>query len=311
MTKILVTGGAGFIGSNIVDALIEEGHEIAIIDDLSTGLKENINPKARFYKADTTSKSAIEEVFEKEKPEAVFHLAAQINVRYSTDDPVKDIRTNVIGTVDLLLACEKNSVKKFIFSSTGGAIYGDNAPRPTPETAEENPISPYGMDKLAAEKYIEYFKNRGNIQTIVLRYSNVYGPRQNPHGEAGVIAIFAPGMIKGEPTEVWGDGEQTRDYVYVGDVVRANLEALAFNGSGTYNVGTGVETSVNKLAEMLSKATGSKSEIKHIEAKEGEQRASSLDTQKIHQDFGWKPEVSLEEGIKKTFEWLEAAKLPG
>lgn len=303
--KILVTGGAGFIGSNIVDALVEQRHEVAIIDNMSTGLKENINPQARFYEADTTSKQAIEEIFEKEKPEAVYHLAAQINVRHSTEDPVKDIRTNVIGTVDLLLASEKYTVRKFIFSSTGGAIYGDDAERPTKETAEEKPISPYGMDKLSAERFLEYFKNRGDIQTVALRYSNVYGPRQNPHGEAGVIAIFAPRMLKNEPVEVWGDGEQTRDYVYVGDVVRANLEALKFNGSGTYNIGTGVETSVNRLAEMLIQATGIKSEIKHIAPKEGEQRASSLDSQKIYQDFGWKPEVNLEEGIKKTIEWLK------
>jgi len=306
--KILVTGGAGFIGSNIVDALVEENHEVAIVDNLSTGLKENINPKAKFFEGDITSNDALREIFEKFSPEAIFHLAAQINVRHSVEDPLKDIRVNIIGTVNILLLAEKYEVKKFIYSSTGGAIYGDDVERPTPETAEERPISPYGMDKLSAERFIEYFKNRNpSMQAINLRYANVYGPRQNPHGEAGVISIFTPKMLKGEPVEVWGDGEQTRDYVYVGDVVAVNLAALEFDGSGTYNIGTGVETSVNKLAEIVQAATGFKGAIRHIEAKEGEQRASSLSYQKAYQDLGWKPEVEFEEGVKRTVEWYKKA----
>ncbi|MDH4358781.1 MAG: SDR family NAD(P)-dependent oxidoreductase [Candidatus Berkelbacteria bacterium] len=302
--KILVTGGAGFIGSNIVDALIEKDHEVAIVDNLSTGLKENINQKAKFYEGDITSREILEEIFEKFSPEAIFHLAAQINVRHSVEDPLKDIKVNVIGTVNLLTLAEEYEVKKFIYSSTGGAIYGDDVERPTPETAEERPISPYGMDKLSAERFIEYFKGRNpSLKTICLRYANVYGPRQNPHGEAGVISIFTPKMLKEEPIEVWGDGEQTRDYVYVGDVVAVNLAALEFDGSGTYNIGTGVETSVNKLAEIVQAATDSQSEVKHVEAKEGEQKASSLSYQKAYQDLGWKPEVEFEEGVKRTVEW--------
>ena len=304
LPTILVTGGAGFIGSNLVDALIEDGREVAVVDDLSTGLKENVNPKAKFFKADICSYPDLKSIFNEFRPEAVYHLAAQASVVKSVEDPKKDIQVNVIGTINLIRLALESEVKKFIFSSTGGAIYGDGAPRPTPESAKEEPASPYGLDKLLAEKYLDYFKKLGNIQTLILRYANVFGPRQNPHGEAGVIAIFTAKMLRGEPVEVWGDGEQIRDYVYVGDVIRANLEALKFNGSGIYNIGTGVETSVNHLAEMLSRATGSKSEIKHTEPKESEQRASSLNTQKIYQDFGWKPEVDLEGGIKRTIEWF-------
>lgn len=308
MSKILVTGGAGFIGSNVADALIESGHKVAIIDNLSTGLKENINKKAKFYEADITSTQRMQEIFEKFKPDAVHHFAAQINVRRSVTDPVNDVKDNVIGTVNLAWAAVENDCKKFVFSSTGGAIYGDGVERPTPETAEADPISPYGINKLTSERYLKYFESNSNLKTICLRYSNVFGPRQNPHGEAGVVSIFMPMLFKNEPVEIWGEGKQTRDYVYVGDVVRANLMALNHKGSGIYNIGTGIETSVSELAETMIRVTGSSSEIRHIPKKQGEQQYSCLSPEKAYLELGWKPEVDFEQGIKLTVEWFKKNK---
>ena len=303
MSKILVTGGAGFIGSNIVDALVEGGHEVAVVDNLSTGRKENLNPKAKFYESDITATAQIEKIFTEFSPEAIYHLAAQISVRTSVEKPENDIKINLIGTVNLLVLCQKYEVKKFVYSSTGGAIYGDGSPLPTPETVWPHPESPYGLNKLASETYIEYFSNLAKFQAIRLRYANVYGPRQNPHGEAGVVAIFSEKMLKGETPVINGDGNQTRDYVFVGDVVQANLAALKYNGSGFYNIGVGREISVNELTEKLAQTIGYKGEIKHGPAKPGEQQRSSLDANKAFLELGFKPATTFEQGLKKTVAW--------
>jgi len=305
--KILVTGGAGFIGSNLSEALIEEGHEVVIVDNLSTGKKENLPKGAKLFEVDITQKAKLEEVFAKAKPEAVFHLAAQASVNRSVKDPAFDVKVNVIGTINLLDLCAKHEVKRFVFSSTGGAIYGDDAPRPTPETADERPLTPYGMDKLQAEKFVEFLCRNTATKPVILRYANVYGPKQDPLGEAGVVAIFTALMLAHEPVTIYGDGEQTRDFVYVSDVVKANLTALTADSGGTFNIGSGVESSVNDVARILKMATGSNSQIEH-DAPKVEQRHSLLDNRKATLELDWKPEIGLEEGLQKTVGWYEEVK---
>lgn len=304
MAKVLVTGGAGFIGSNLVDALIKKNHEVAVVDNLSTGRQENLNPQAHFYKIDITDQEPLSEVFAKEKPEIIFHLGAQASVNTSVENPALDISVNVIGTVNLLELCRQHNIKKIIFSSTGGAIYGDQAPRPTNETAEQLPATPYGMDKLAAEKYINFYQNNYDLKPVILRYANVYGPRQNPHGEAGVIAIFTDRMLKNTPYNLYGDGEQTRDFVFVGDVVRANLAALEYNKTGIFNIGSGRETSVNQVIELLQKYSGSSLPPTKMPAKL-EQRNSCLDSSLAQEKLNWQPSADIEEGLKKTIEFYK------
>ncbi len=303
--KILVTGGAGFIGSNLVDALIEKGHEVAIVDNLSTGKKENVNEKATFFEVDVTDPTALKSVFEEFSPEVIHHLAAQVSVRNSTDNPGNDVHINVIGTINVLELAASNQVKKFIFSSTGGAIYGDGVERPTPEEAKEDPVCPYGIDKLFAERYIHYFAKLSNLQTICLRYANVYGPRQDPHGEAGVVAIFAGEMLKNNPVTIYGTGEQTRDFVYVSDVVGANLAALDSDQSDTYNVGTGIETNINDIADLMKKIAKSTGEIKHATGKPGEQLNSALSFAKIKKNLGFEIKTKLQEGLEETINYFE------
>jgi len=305
MSKILVTGGAGFIGSNLVDALIDKGHEVAIVDDLSTGSKENINKKAEFFKVDITNKKDLSKVFEKAKPEAVFHLAAQTSVRHSVEDPKGDEKINVGGTVNLLELCKKYKVKRIIFSSTGGAIYGNDAPRPTVEGARERPASPYGKSKLKAEQKIARFVKKGYVRATILRYANVYGERQNPHGEAGVVAIFAAKMLEGKPVCINGTGEQTRDFVYVSDVVGTNLNAFEMDVDGIFNIGTGVEISINEIANLMKKLSLSDSKITHGIAKPGEQMYSSLSFKKARREFNWQPSYSLSQGLRKTLDWFK------
>jgi len=302
--KILVTGGAGFIGSNLVDALINVGHDVCVVDNLSTGQKENLNAKAKLFEMDIADKK-LSEVFDREKPEAVFHLAAQIDVRKSVADPVADAQINILGSINLLENCKKFGVKKFIFSSTGGAIYGDADIIPTPETYEQKPISPYGICKLSVEKYLHYYHVVFGLPYIILRYANVYGPRQNFQGEAGVVAIFCSKLLAGNQPTIWGAGKQTRDYVFVGDVVAANLAALKSDKVDIYNVGTSVETDVNQLAEEIKKNISTDLEFSYGEAKVGEQQRSCLDYSKIKKELGWEPKVKLIEGIKKTVEWFE------
>jgi len=303
--KILVTGGAGFIGSHVADALIKAGHQIAIVDDLSTGQKENINKKAKFYKVDISKYKDLKKVFAAEKPEVIFHLAAQANVRKSVEDPLRDTEVNLIGTLNLLELGRKYGLKKFIFSSTGGAIYGDRVPRPTPEEAEAAPASPYGLNKLASEKFIEYFAKNYGIKAVRLRYANVFGPRQNPKGAAGVIAIFGSKMLKGEPIKVYVDGSQTRDYIYVSDVVAANLAALRSDVSDVYNIGNAKEIPLKQIIDELKKLTKTKSKIIFGKSQPGEQQRSALANGKARQGLDWEPKVSFREGIWMTIEYLK------
>ena len=254
--KILVTGGAGFIGSHVADRLLADGHEVVILDDLITGHVEHLPAKARFYQMDVHS-PWLGEFFKIERPEAVVHLAAQASVRRSVEDPVFDASVNVLGTAALLEASVHHGVRRFIFASTGGAIYGDTDLVPTPEDAPALPVSPYGASKLAAEVYLRTFNTLHALSYAALRYANVYGPRQDPHGEAGVVAIFTQRLLRGEPARINGDGKQTRDFVYVGDVADANARAIASDAVGSFNVGTGLETDINRIFAMLKRLTGS------------------------------------------------------
>lgn len=301
--KILVTGGAGFIGSNIQDYLIKLGHKVCVIDNLSTGYNKNLNPKAKFYNIDIQSPK-IKEVFAKEKFDIVFHEAAQIDLRKSVDDPIKDAQINILGSINILENCRQFKIKKIIFSSTGGAIYGEAEKIPTPEFYTPYPLSPYGVEKLSVEYYLNYYNQVFGLNFIALRYANVYGPRQNPHGEAGVVAIFVNKLLKGEKPVINGDGKNTRDYVFVQDVVYANILAMKANLTGYYNIGTGVETNVNQIFLKIQQALKSKIKPKHGPAKTGEQRRSSLDARKAAIELDWIPEVDLSLGIKKTVDWF-------
>jgi len=304
MIRVLVTGGAGFIGSNIVDALISEGNSVVVVDNLSTGKKENLNPKAKFYEVDIRDQK-IEDIFKKEKPDCVCHEAAHIDLRESVRKPIWDAENNIIGSLNILENCVKYGVKKVVFASTGGAIYGDAKIIPTPESYPANPVSPYGASKLSVEHYLYYYFKIFKLPYVALRYANVYGPRQDSKGEAGVIAIFTEKMLKGEQPLIFGNGRQTRDYVFVGDVARANVLALKNKKVGCYNVGTGVETSVNQIFKNLVKLTEVKIKEKHVEAAVGEQKRSCLDASKIKKDFGWKVGVNLSEGLEKTVEFFK------
>lgn len=302
--KILVTGGAGFIGSHIVDALIAHSYCVCIIDNLSTGKKKNLNPKAKFYKIDIRDKK-LESIFKKEKPDFVCHEAAHIDLRASVRDPIFDAHNNIIGSLNVLQNCVKYKIKKIIFASTGGALYGDAKIIPTSETYPASPVSPYGVAKLSVEYYLHYYFKMFGLPYVALRYANVYGPRQDAHHEAGVVAIFTERMLSGRQPIIFGTGKQTRDYVFVSDVVMANILALRSKKIGFYNVGTGVETSVNQLFRKLAKITGAKVKEVHSLAAPGEQKRSCLSFAKIHHELGWKPTVSLDEGLQKTVEWFK------
>lgn len=307
MTKILVTGGAGFIGSHIVDRCISEGHETIIIDNITTGKEKNLNPKAKFYKADITTPE-VAQIILKEKPEIIFHLAAQIDVRKSIENPEFDKKVNIEGSKNIVMAAQEAGVKKLIFSSTGGAIYGDTEILPTPETAPNNPISQYGKSKLAVDQeMLKLAAQNSKTILISLRYGNVFGPRQDPLGEAGVISIFGNGLLNNKPVFINGDGKQTRDYVYVGDVVNANFLAMQkCDKPNIYNVGTGIETNVLQIVEALKKVLKpANPKVSHREAIKGEVLRSVLDTKKIQTELGWKPQVNLHQGIEKFVEWLK------
>lgn len=305
--KILVTGGAGFIASQIADAYISEGHKVIVLDNLSTGFEKNINPKAGFVKSDITSPSIIE-LFEKEKFDVVNHHAAQIDVRKSVNDPIFDANTNILGTINLLQACIKTGVKKFMFASTGGAVYGEQEYFPADEKHPTNPVSPYGITKLTIEKYLFFYKNEYGLNHTILRYANVYGPRQNPFGEAGVVAIFANKLLKDENPVINGNGNQTRDYVFVEDVVKANVITLRSESTDIYNVGTGFETSVNDLFNKLNSIAGNKAIEKHGPAPKGEQARSVITSDKLHKKFDWRPSIRIDQGLKKTFEFFRSTK---
>jgi UDP-glucose 4-epimerase len=301
--KVLVTGGAGFIGSHVVDAYVAAGHEVVVVDDLSTGRRENLNPAARFHELDVQDPRVVDLVRD-ERPAVLNHHAAQMDVRRSVADPLFDARVNVLGTINLLEAARRANVRRVVFVSSGGAVYGEQQTFPAPESHPTNPVSPYGVSKRAGELYAFFYQAEYHIPFVALRYANVYGPRQDPHGEAGVVAIFTERLLRGEPITVYGDGRQTRDYVYVADVVRANLLALERECPGPLNVGTGVETDVNELARLLREATGSRAEIRHGPARPGEQRRSVVDCRLAMERFGWRPEVPIAEGLRRTVEFF-------
>lgn len=302
MRSILVTGGAGFIGSHLVDALVGVGHQVVIIDDLSSGSKNNINKNATFIEGDITDAHVVEKLFTTHGPfDTIFHLAAQKSVTASVRDPKHDANSNIIGSLTLLEAARANGTKRIIFSSTGGALYGDGVVLPTPEDARIEPLSPYGIAKYSIENYLRFYQSLG-LQTQILRYSNVYGPRQDPHGEAGVVAIFCQKIIAGDDMTIFGDGTQTRDFIYVDDVVAANCAALASETSGTWNIGTGKETSVNDIAHGLIKNNASStSKITYAPPRLGELKRSCLDVKKARKELKWEPRVTLADGLRNTY----------
>ena len=303
--RCLVTGGAGFIGSHLVDRLIKGGHKVVVVDNLSTGKKENLDQKVKFYKIDICNPK-ISQIFKKERPEVVFHYAAQIDVRKSVENPIEDAQVNILGSLNLLENCKKYKVKKIIFASTGGAIYGDADIVPTPEDYLEFPLSPYGIAKLTVEKYLNYYYQVFGLPYISLRLANVYGPRQNSKGEAGVIAIFCDKMLLGKQPVINGSGLQTRDFIYVDDVVEANILAMKSRKTGIFNIGTAEETNINTIFRKLKELTGSKCKEIHGQEKLGEQERSCLDYSKAKKELGWKPQYNLEKGLEQTVKWFRA-----
>lgn len=301
--KVVVTGGAGFIGSHVVDRLVQEGHEVVVVDNLSTGKRRNLNRAARFYKMDIQS-WRLERVFRNERPNIVMHLAAQMDVRKSVEDPVFDAQVNVLGTLNVLQQAVGHGVRKVVFSSSGGAIYGEQEIYPAPESHVTRPLSPYGISKLCGEQYLSYYQRVSGLQMVNLRYANVYGPRQDPDGEAGVVAIFIQKLLNNEQAIINGNGRQTRDFVYVEDVVEANLAVMGQETQGTYNVGTGQETSINDLLRILIAHTNSTCKEVHGPAKKGEQARSVIDSSKIRQELSWEPRMELSEGLRRTLDYF-------
>jgi UDP-glucose 4-epimerase len=311
--KILVTGGAGFIGSHVVDAYLEAGHAVTVVDDLSTGRRANVNPAATFHQLDIRDPK-LAQVFAREKPQVVNHHAAQIDVRRSVSDPVHDASVNILGSLNVLECSRAAGVQRVVYISSGGAIYGEPVYLPCDENHPIRPICPYGASKHTIEHYLEMYHVLYGLPYTILRYANVYGPRQDPDGEAGVVAIFVGKMLRRDPVTVFGDGDQERDFVYVGDCARANLLALtAASPAGAYNIGSGVATSVNGIFAALQHLTGYTASATHLEAKAGETRRIFLQAEKARTELGWTPSVSLEEGLRRTLTYFRATPiaLPG
>lgn len=304
MSKILITGGAGFIASHIADRYLELGHEVVIIDNMVSGQKENIPSKAKFYEMDICDPK-VKEVFQKERPDILSHHAAQIDVRKSVADPKFDVDVNIGGIINLMQGSVGCGLKRVIFASSGGAAYGEQTAFPADENHPIRAISPYGINKFAGERFFDFFSLVQKFDTVFLRYANIYGERQNSHGEAGVIAIFAKKLLSGEQPLINGEGTQTRDYVHVSDVVKANVIALNPKAHGAYNVGTSVETDVNTLFKLLNRFAGNKAVEKHGESKVGEQMRSVLVSARLKAEFGFSPEVKLETGLEQTFQWFK------
>jgi UDP-glucose 4-epimerase len=298
---VIVTGGAGFIGSHVADAFLARGDNVLVVDDLSTGERSNVPEESAFEQVDVADTEAVERVFAA-GADFVCHLAAQASVTVSVDDPVLDCTSNVLGTLNVCEAARRVGAP-VVFASTGGALYGDGAPLPTPEDFPARPLAPYGASKLAGEAYVTTWGRLYDVPNVVLRLGNVYGPRQNPHGEAGVVAIFAGRLLHGEQPQLRGGGKPTRDYVYVADVASAFVSAADGGRAGTFNVGTGRETSTARLLELLQEAAGTSLEPQQTQLQPGELRASALDASLIREELGWLPTVEIEDGLRKTLDW--------
>ncbi len=299
MSRILITGGAGFIGSHVADALVAKGHEVAVVDNLRTGRREFVPSEAQFFRYDIKSSHAYELILDW-RPQVIIHHAAQMSVQVSVTNPVLDAQDNILGSLNILQAAARVQVRKFIFASTGGAMYGNEAPIPAREKDTPQPESPYGIAKLAVEHYLHFYHRQHGLVPVSLRYANVYGPRQNGLGEAGVVAIFIEKFLAGQQPVINGDGLQTRDFTYVEDIAAANLLALAYPKAGTFNIGTGRETDILTIYQHLQRLTGSPLGPQHGPAKPGEQRRSSLNADLARKKLGWEPRVSLEEGLART-----------
>jgi UDP-glucose 4-epimerase len=305
--RILVTGGAGFIGSHVVDGYLAHGAEVAVFDNLSTGRREFLDPRARLVVGDLTDPDAIERCVSEFRPEVVNHHAAQIDVRRSVQDPLHDARTNILGALALLQSCTRHGVRKFIYASTGGAIYGEGRALPATEEHPVNPESPYGASKHAVEHYLHLWKLLHGLDYLVLRYPNVYGPRQSPHGEAGVNAIFIGLMLAGRVPHIFGGGDQLRDYLYVADVVEANRLAVEHGSGEIVNLGTGVGTSVNDIVRTLNRILGTSLEPVHEDPRPGEIQRIYLEAARARTVLGWRPAMAFEEGLRRTVEWHRAS----
>ena len=306
--KALVTGGAGFIGSNLVDALLQRGDEVTVVDDLSTGKRENVEGAlangATLEEIDIRDAEAVSEVVGRTKPDAIFHMAAQIDVRKSVADPANDSRINVEGSINVLSAAQAHGVPRVVNTSTGGAIYGEGKQLPAPEDHPSAPEAPYGLSKWCAEQYCEIFNRLHGLSTVSLRYGNVYGPRQDPLGEAGVIAIFCGKLLEGGTATIFGDGKQTRDYVYVDDVVEANLRAAESNATGPINIGLGQEKSVLDIVEVLQQNAPERFDVEHAPERPGEVQHIAIDPSRAREELGWEAQVELDEGLKRTLDSL-------
>lgn len=306
--RICVTGGAGFIGSHVVDALIKEGQQVVVVDNLSTGKKENIHPKVKFIEMDLQD-PRLRDLFMKEPFETVFHIAAQKDVGFSVKDPIADAKINILGSLNLFQACVEGNVQQIIFSSTAGAMFSDERQVPFSEDMHENPISPYGIAKRSIEYYLDFFREVHHLPSTTLRYTNVYGPRQDPYGEAGVIAIFIERLLSGQSASIFGDGSKTRDFIYVNDVVRANILAWRQKTRGVYHIGTGGETSIGRIANAIEKGLNiPEGTIEHREDRPGEVIRSAINPHKAKRELGFEALVTIDKGIPKTIQWFKQAK---
>ena len=308
--RILVTGGAGFIGSNVVDRFVELGHEVGVFDDLSTGFREFVHPRAKFYAGDLADATAIERCVADFRPELVDHHAAQIDVRQSVSDPQRDARVNILGSIGMLQACTRHGVRKVVYASTGGALYGEGRQLPATEDHPVNPEAPYGASKHTVEHYLYIWKLLHGLDFTVLRYPNVFGPRQNPHGEAGVNAIFIGLMLEGKRPRIFGDGNAVRDYLFVSDVVDANVLALDKGSGEMLNLGTGIGTSVNDIVRELKLLIGFREDAIHAAPRPGEVQRIYLDASRARRVLGWEPRVEFTEGLRRTVEWTRQHPLP-